>query len=202
MVKKVIIFSALLLLIAMIVIKVARIDRDERFLNFFARYYFDEQYYITNYPDILEQDIDPFEHYVNFGWREGKNPNSEFDSTLYSNLYLLYNKKYELNPLAHYFYNLLSLKDRYINTKQLKKAKILKDPKYYLALTAIFRDEAPYLKEWIEFYRTIGVEHFYLHNHLSQDNFAEVLKPYIDDGIVTLSNVIEEPKDNIHWNKI
>lgn len=69
MVKKVVIFSVLLLLIAMIVIKVARIDKDEKFLNFFARYYFDEQYYITNYPDILEQDIDPFEHYVNFGWK-------------------------------------------------------------------------------------------------------------------------------------
>lgn len=31
----------------------------------------------------------------------------------------------------------------------------------YLAVCAIFRDEAPYLAEWIEFHRLVGVEHFY-----------------------------------------
>jgi len=35
----------------------------------------------------------------------------------------------------------------------------------------------------------VGVEHFYLYNHLSKDEYAEVLEPYIKEGIVELYNV-------------
>lgn len=55
-----------------------------------------------------------------------------------------------------------------------------------LVICAIFRDEAPYLKEWIEFHRLVGVEHFYLFNHKSEDNFKKILSPYIRKGIVSL----------------
>lgn len=58
-----------------------------------------------------------------------------------------------------------------------------------VALCAMFQDEAVYLKEWIEFHRLIGVSHFYLYNNLSHDDFATVLKPYIDQGIVELFHV-------------
>lgn len=60
--------------------------------------------------------------------------------------------------------------------------------KYEVAATMIFRDEAPYLKEWIEFHALLGVEHFYLYDHLSQDNFREVLQPYIEVGLVDLES--------------
>ena len=42
------------------------------------------------------------------------------------------------------------------------------------------------MKEWIEFHEMIGVEHFYLYNNNSEDNFKDVLKPYIDRELVTL----------------
>ncbi len=58
--------------------------------------------------------------------------------------------------------------------------------KYDLAIAAIFKDEAPYLKEWIEFHRLIGVQHFYLINNLSTDNYLEVLQPYIQSGLVEI----------------
>lgn len=58
--------------------------------------------------------------------------------------------------------------------------------RYKLSVCAIFRDDAPYLKEWIEFHRLLGVEHFYLYNHHSRDDYLEVLDPYITDGIVDL----------------
>lgn len=58
--------------------------------------------------------------------------------------------------------------------------------KYYLSICAIFRNEAPYLLEWIEFHRFMGVEHFYLYNNLSNDDYLSVLKNYIDSGLVTL----------------
>ena len=58
--------------------------------------------------------------------------------------------------------------------------------KYYVSICAIFRDEGYYLKEWIEFHKIIGIEHFYLYNNFSQDNYLEVLAPYIQAGEVTL----------------
>ena len=48
----------------------------------------------------------------------------------------------------------------------------------YLAVVAIFRDEAPYLKEWLDFHIKAGVDHFFLFNHLSDDNFREILADY------------------------
>jgi hypothetical protein len=59
---------------------------------------------------------------------------------------------------------------------------------YYLAICAIFRDEAPYLPEWITFHQLVGVEHFYLYNNNSTDNFETLLEPFITRGCVTLLN--------------
>lgn len=74
--------------------------------------------------------------------------------------------------------------------------------KYDLAITAIFRDDAPYLKEWIEFHRVVGVEHFYMINNLSVDNYLEVLQPYIDKGVVDLIEWPYEHDKISCWNVI
>lgn len=58
--------------------------------------------------------------------------------------------------------------------------------RYEFAVCAIFQNEAPYLKEWIEYYKIVGAQHFYLYNNYSEDNYQEVLQPYIDEGIVEL----------------
>ena len=55
-----------------------------------------------------------------------------------------------------------------------------------LALCAIFRDEARFLKEWIEFHKLVGVTTFYLYNNLSEDDYNAVLEPYIASGEVKL----------------
>lgn len=57
---------------------------------------------------------------------------------------------------------------------------------YKLSICAIFQDEAPYMKEWIDYHRYMGVEHFWLYNNNSKDNYKEVLQPYIDQNIVEL----------------
>lgn len=61
-----------------------------------------------------------------------------------------------------------------------------------VALVTQFRDEAKYLKEWIEFHLMVGVDKFYMINHMSQDDPHTVLQPYIDSGVVTLYDVMEE----------
>ena len=55
-----------------------------------------------------------------------------------------------------------------------------------LSICAIFKNEAPYLKEWIEFHKLAGVEHFYLYNNNSFDDYLKVLDPYIKKGEITL----------------
>lgn len=61
-----------------------------------------------------------------------------------------------------------------------------RDKKYYLSLCTIFKNEAKYLKEWIEYHLIVGYEHFYVYNNFSEDNYKEVLAPYIEKGLVTL----------------
>ena len=58
--------------------------------------------------------------------------------------------------------------------------------KYNVTVCAIFKNESKYLKEWIEFNHIVGVEHFYLYNNNSEDDYMKVLKPYIDSNLVTL----------------
>ena len=67
---------------------------------------------------------------------------------------------------------------------------------YDLSLCAVFKNEGPYLKEWIEYHRCVGVKHFYLFNHESTDNYFSVLKPYIDEGIVELEDARQLPDFN------
>ena len=60
---------------------------------------------------------------------------------------------------------------------------------YELSVAAIFRDEAPYFKEWIEYHRLVGVDHFWLYDDKSGDNWQEILTPYIEQGIVEVIEV-------------
>lgn len=60
--------------------------------------------------------------------------------------------------------------------------------KYNLSICAIFKNETKYLKEWIEYHRLVGVDHFYLYNNNSFDRSTEVLRPYIKQNIVTLTS--------------
>jgi hypothetical protein len=56
----------------------------------------------------------------------------------------------------------------------------------YLSIVAIYRDEAVYLREWIEFHRIVGVKRFFLYDNFSVDDHREVLAPYIDEGVVVV----------------
>ena len=57
---------------------------------------------------------------------------------------------------------------------------------YDLAIVAIFKDEGKYLKEWLDYHLIAGVDHFYLYNNDSSDNYEEILAPYVEKNLVTL----------------
>ena len=61
-----------------------------------------------------------------------------------------------------------------------------KTKKFYFCVCAIFKDEAPYLREWVEYHKVIKTSHLYLYNNFSSDNYLEILTPYINEGYVTL----------------
>ena len=62
---------------------------------------------------------------------------------------------------------------------------------YHISLCIMFKDEAVYLREWIEYHRMVGVDHFYLYDNNSSDGFESVIGDYLQEGVVTL----------IHWTK-
>ena len=59
---------------------------------------------------------------------------------------------------------------------------------YDLTVVAIFKDEGKYLREWLDYHLLAGVEHFYLYNNDSSDDYKEVLAPYIENNLVTLTD--------------
>ena len=54
----------------------------------------------------------------------------------------------------------------------------------FLAIACVAKNEGPYLKEWIEYHKIVGVERFYFYDNESDDNTKEILEPYIQDGTV------------------
>lgn len=90
--------------------------------------------------------------------------------------------KEKVKLVLYPFYNLyLKFLSLFFKTDQ-------RDTKYEVSICSCFKNEAPFLKEWIEYHRLIGFDHFYLYNNNSTDNYREVLTPYIEDGIVTLKD--------------
>lgn len=53
-----------------------------------------------------------------------------------------------------------------------------------LSVVSILKNEAPYLKEWLDYHLMAGVDHFYLYDNDSPDNQLEVAAPYIQAGLV------------------
>ncbi|MES2692948.1 MAG: glycosyltransferase family 2 protein [Verrucomicrobiota bacterium] len=59
---------------------------------------------------------------------------------------------------------------------------------YHLSSCLCFKDSASYLQEWLAYYTCLGVEHFYLYNNDSSDDFMPPLRPYLAAGRATLLN--------------
>ena len=84
---------------------------------------------------------------------------------------------------------------------------------HYLSVCASIKNEGPYLLEWIEYHRMLGVEHFYIYDNNSIDDPQEILKDYIDKGIVeykvwpmhpygqigAFKDCIQKYKDHSYW---
>src|SRR6266705_5250077 len=77
---------------------------------------------------------------------------------------------------------------RELRAKARDRAALARPLQYYLAACAIFRNEAAYLEEWLNFHLGVGVEHFYLYENRSTDDFRTVLPPFLERGVFTLTD--------------
>ena len=62
---------------------------------------FDAVYYLANNQDVQKSTLDTRAHYMNFGWREGRNPNALFSTSGYLATFADVRAS-GLNPLEHY----------------------------------------------------------------------------------------------------
>lgn len=58
-------------------------------------------------------------------------------------------------------------------------------PRHHLAVCAMAKNEGAYFKEWLDWHIRMGVDHFYVYDNESDDNTRQVLRPYINGGLVT-----------------
>jgi len=58
---------------------------------------------------------------------------------------------------------------------------------FEIAIVSIAKNEGLYIKEWIEYHKLVGIKKFYFYDNESEDNTFEILKPYIEKGIVEYS---------------
>jgi hypothetical protein len=58
------------------------------------------------------------------------------------------------------------------------------EPKHELVIVAIAKDEGQSIAEWIAFHLAVGASRFLIYDNQSQDNTAEVLKPFSSTGVV------------------
>jgi len=55
-----------------------------------------------------------------------------------------------------------------------------------LSVIAIFKNESNILREWLEHYLMEGVDHFFLIDNDSNDNYQQILEPYVRDKLIDL----------------
>jgi probable HAF family extracellular repeat protein len=62
---------------------------------------FDPQFYLLHNPDVAAAGVDPYQHYLTVGWKQGRDPNQFFSTTGYLNANPDV-KAAGVNPLLHY----------------------------------------------------------------------------------------------------
>jgi hypothetical protein len=58
-------------------------------------------------------------------------------------------------------------------------------PKTFFTVATMIKNKRRWLREWIEFYRMMGVEHFIIYDNESTDDPLDVLRYYINEGMMT-----------------
>ncbi|RYF29677.1 MAG: methyltransferase domain-containing protein [Chloroflexi bacterium] len=105
--------------------------------------YFDPVYYLETYTDVNSAGIDPMEHFIDYGWKELRNPSASFDSAYYARVNSLdLDGEVSQNPLLHYLKRRGRSDDQYsVDSRNLYeqriKDSILKNERTYRHIVII-----------------------------------------------------------------
>lgn len=95
-------------------------------------------------------------------------------------------------PLKSYFKALLTILKsitRHCQKLNLSIECACPQKKFNIAATIIVKNEKKYMREWIEYHRLIGIEHFFIYDNESNDGLRDFLDPYINQGIASYAYV-------------
>ncbi|HEU5081509.1 MAG TPA: glycosyltransferase family 92 protein [Opitutaceae bacterium] len=81
-----------------------------------------------------------------------------------------------------------------------------------LAACLCFKNSAAYLAEWLAYHHALGVEHFFLYDNGSTDDYLRVIEPFAKRGLITLTrwpgkaqqefiyqNCLIQARDRVEW---
>jgi hypothetical protein len=63
---------------------------------------------------------------------------------------------------------------------------------YKFGIISQFRNESPYLAEWVAYHRLVGVDHFWLYDDGSSDDWKSVLAPHLAEGVIEVLPLPEQ----------
>lgn len=158
---------------------------------------FDENYYLTNYPEVKNLDFDSINHYITFGKIEGTNPCKNFDSEKFTNNNPLVSE-FEMSPFLYFIlygnseknFLYISSDDYKSNLNIIKNSDVF-NPKFYLESNMDVKkaniDPYAHYVKWgykesfrkpIPNFSNVFYENNYIHNI----NFWNPLTHYIIEG--------------------
>lgn len=176
---------------------------------------FDGDWYLEQYPDVNKSNLNALEHFLDYGWRMGRNPSEYFDT----NFYLKSNndvQSCDINPLIHYIQN------GHKEGRKIKSSRDLADNtpiKTELAnlhndyATKIKKDELGYLLNYAAFLRKSGclesytgiVKYLILHYDQFIGRLQKVLLSHVKNVILLtedseLTNFLKEERIDLLLN--
>lgn len=128
---------------------------------------FDERWYLSQYQDVFKKRKDAAYHYYRMGWKENRNPSENFNTSAYL-------KQYPECGICPIIFE--RNRNGFVD----------------LSVCSVVKNEAPYIKEWLDYHILVGVKRFYIYGNASTDSLKDVLKPYIKQGVVVYKHYSKE----------
>ncbi|WP_221621849.1 hypothetical protein, partial [Bibersteinia trehalosi] len=162
---------------------------------------FDINYYLESNGDVKEHNIDPINHYLHYGWIEGRNPSRVFNTNFYLEAYPDV-KNSGVNPLIHYI-KWGRKENRKINERGglFYKNKL----EQYMEIVKLIKHNPNLISKFIFMVKQYGISYAWLkvNNKLekldiSNDKEGDLLNA----SLPNISNVLENLNKEENLNKI
>ena len=139
---------------------------------------FDTAYYLQHNPDVLLAAVDPFQHYMSFGWKELRDPSPTFCTNFYLSYYPDI-KESGANPLIHWV--LHGIKENRAGMSFRQKLALRNFNKMVSAIVPNY-NHSKYLSQRLESILNQSYDHISITilDDCSTDNSREIIDHYVE----------------------